>query len=160
MGQYHKIVNIDKREYLHPHHFGDGLKLMEFGMSGDGGTMTGLAILLGIANKGGARGGGDFHCDDPLVGSWGGDRIAIVGDYAEDEDWNLELPASIVYTLCASPEEIEQSAAHWDTIGDEYAQRAALIRTMQPYTDMSAHVVRLLSAAGERPERDAHPAFG
>lgn len=85
MGQYHYVVNLEKREFLHPHHLGDGFKLMEFGNSACG-TMTALAILLGISSSGGGRGGGDFRYDDPLVGSWAGDRIAIIGDYAEPED--------------------------------------------------------------------------
>lgn len=84
MGQYHLPCNLDKREYLHPHELGDGLKLMEFGCSGDG-TMTALALLLAASN---GRGGGDFRGDDPksLVGSWAGNRIAIIGDYYEADD--------------------------------------------------------------------------
>lgn len=89
MGQYHEVVNLDKREKLHPHALGDGLKLMEFGCSSDG-TMTALAILLAGSCKGGARGGGDVEYTHPmssvLVGRWAGDRIAIIGDYAEDGD--------------------------------------------------------------------------
>lgn len=89
MGQYHEVVNLDKHEKLHPHALGDGLKLMEFGCSGDG-TMTALAILLAGSCKGGARGGGDFEHVHPmssvLAGRWAGDRIAIIGDYAEDGD--------------------------------------------------------------------------
>jgi len=82
MGQYYKIVNIDKKEYLHPHAFGDGLKLMEFGSSA-GGTLTGLAILLADGN---GHGGGDFHEEDvkePIAGRWKGDKIVIAGDYAD-----------------------------------------------------------------------------
>ncbi len=79
MGQYYYIVNIDKQEYLHPHYFGDGLKLMEFGNSAQG-TLLGLTILLADGN---GRGGGDCHSDDPLIGSWAGDRIVIAGDYAD-----------------------------------------------------------------------------
>ena len=33
MGQYYKIVNIKKKQYISPHTFGDGSKLMEFSMS-------------------------------------------------------------------------------------------------------------------------------
>ncbi len=83
MGQYYLIVNLDKREYLHPHRFGDGLKLMEFGCSSDG-TMTALAILLADGN---GRGGGDLDADDPIVGSWAGDRIVVAGDYADGGRW-------------------------------------------------------------------------
>jgi len=83
MGQYHLIANIDKREYLHPHEFGDGFKLMEFGQSA-GGTLTALTVLLAAAN---GRGGGDFHGPTgACAGMWAGDRIAIIGDYFEDGD--------------------------------------------------------------------------
>jgi len=78
MGQYYIIVNLDKKEYLKPHEFGDGAKLLEFGSSGDG-TMLGLAILLAHGNN---RGGGDLRSDNPLIGSWRGDRIIVTGDYA------------------------------------------------------------------------------
>lgn len=81
MGQYHKVVNLDKKQYLHPRVFNDGLKLCEFGAS-SGGTMFGLALLLARDN---GKGGGDFHIDNPLVGSWAGDRIIIVGDYGDDK---------------------------------------------------------------------------
>ena len=39
MGQYHLILNLDKRQYLEPHAFGEGAKLLEFGASMEG-TMT------------------------------------------------------------------------------------------------------------------------
>lgn len=96
MGQYHRIVNLDKREFLHPHKFGDGLKLMEFGHSSSG-TLLGLTVLLAAACKGGGRGGGDIHADSPLVGSWAGDRIAIVGDYSEATDLPHEYDAEYLY---------------------------------------------------------------
>jgi len=79
MGQYYFIVNLDKEEFIHPHRFDDGLKLLEFGVSGIA-TMTGLAILLADGN---GRGGGDLETDNPIVGSWAGDRIVIAGDYAD-----------------------------------------------------------------------------
>ena len=91
MGQYHFICNLDRKEFLHPHRMGDGLKLLEFGSSGDG-TMTGLAILLATSN---GRGGGDLMLDtdkrgdllaEYVVGRWAGDRIAIIGDYHEPTD--------------------------------------------------------------------------
>jgi len=85
MGQYYLVVNLDKREFLLPHKLGDGLKLMEFGNSGDG-TMLALALLLA---DGCGRGGGDYHAkkgstpDTSLIGRWKGDRIVIAGDYAD-----------------------------------------------------------------------------
>jgi hypothetical protein len=80
MGQYYKIVNVKKREYINPHMFNDGLKLMEFGMSARG-TLTALAVLLADGN---GRGGGDLHSANTIIGSWAGDPIVIAGDYADE----------------------------------------------------------------------------
>ena len=81
MGQYYKIVNLDKQEFLNTYAFNDGAKLLEFGFSGEG-TMTALAVLLSDGN---GRGGGDLHSENPIIGSWSGDRIVISGDYADEE---------------------------------------------------------------------------
>lgn len=80
MGQYYLIVNLTKKQFLHPHKFGDGLKLMEFGGSGSG-TMLGLAVLLASGN---GRGGGDLHSENPIIGTWAGDKIVIAGDYDDE----------------------------------------------------------------------------
>jgi len=80
MGQYYLICNIDKKEYLYSHKFGDGLKLLEFGSSSEG-MLTGLTILLADGNN---RGGGDLRSEHPIIGSWAGDRIVIAGDYADE----------------------------------------------------------------------------
>lgn len=99
MGQYYLIVNIDKHQYLHPHKFGDGLKLLEFGCSF--GTMCGLAILLADGNN---RGNGDLRSDNPIIGSWAGDRIVVAGDYADPlnyvsaGNWELQEIADKVFT--------------------------------------------------------------
>ena len=79
MGQYYKIVNIKKKQYITPHTFGDGSKLMEFSMSANG-VLAGLAILLADGN---GRGGGDLHSENDMVGSWSGDNIVVAGDYAD-----------------------------------------------------------------------------
>jgi len=79
MSQYYRIVNLDKKQYLHPHKFGEGTKLLEFGPSGNG-TMFGLAILLLSGNN---KSTGDLRSEKPIIGSWAGDRIVIAGDYAE-----------------------------------------------------------------------------
>lgn len=90
MGQYYLIVNLDKREFLYPHRFGDGLKLLEFGDSAAG-TMCGLAILLADGN---GRGCGDLEADDPIIGSWAGDRIVVAGDYADGGRWLGGVPTA------------------------------------------------------------------
>jgi len=83
MGQYYLTVNLDKGEYLDPHKFGDGLKLMEFGNSASG-TMTGLAVLLADGN---GRGSGGLRSENSIIGSWKGDRIVVAGDYADPNNF-------------------------------------------------------------------------
>lgn len=88
MGQYFIAVNKTRREYIHPHRFGDGQKFMEFSESSC--FLAGLALLLRQSSQGG---GGDWlgysapHdalAQYPCVGSWVGvepHAISIVGDY-------------------------------------------------------------------------------
>ena len=74
MGQYFLVVNTTKKEYLHPHRFGEGLKFMEFTLDGCG-LMHGLAHLLAQSSAG-------VHIDNSEVtGRWIGDHVVIVGDY-------------------------------------------------------------------------------
>ena len=81
MGQYHKVYNIDKKEYIHPHKIDNGLKLLEQ-IGWINSTSTALFLLLANSN---GRGGGDAE-DHPAIGRWAGDRIVIQGDYAEETD--------------------------------------------------------------------------
>lgn len=82
MGQYHILVNLSNKQFVHPHRIGNGLKLREqIGSSYS--TATVLTMLLAASN---GRGGGDFHSDSPLIGSWAGCRVAFIGDYAEKGD--------------------------------------------------------------------------
>ena len=106
MGQYYRIVNLDKKQWLSPWAFGDGAKLLEFGSSGSG-IMCGLAILLADGN---GRGGGDLRVpeDAPdelksLVGSWAGDRIVVSGDYA-DKGVFTDHARRNLYDLCETNE--------------------------------------------------------
>lgn len=140
MGQYHLTVNLDKRQFLDPHKLGDGLKLWEQ-VNSEGGTCAALFMLLTVSN---GRGGGDLHTFVPgpdktnpyrdghyiepeIVGSWGGDRIAVVGDYAEDTDLHPEHMAGLVYTLCRMSQALRDGTAdefreHWDD--PQYGQGA------------------------------------
>lgn len=97
MGQYYKIVNIKKKQYITPHTFGDGSKLMEFSMSANG-VLAGLAILLADGN---GRGGGDLHSENDIVGSWSGDNIVVAGDYA-DEGKFVKEPDQTLYEVASS----------------------------------------------------------
>jgi hypothetical protein len=95
MGQYYKIVNIKKKQYIKPDTFGDGSKLMEFSMSASG-VLAGLAILLADGN---GRGGGDLHSENDIIGSWAGDNIVVAGDYADAGKFVKE-PEQTLYEIC------------------------------------------------------------
>ena len=75
MGQYFYVVNEDKREYLHPHVFGDGMKLGELR-----GTLRALAWLLADND--------DVPRPHRELGSWKGDRITVAGDYGPTDREN------------------------------------------------------------------------
>ena len=125
MGQYWFPVNLDKKEYILPHELGTGLKLWEQLANHPG---TGAALIVLLAAMPEARGGGDFDLEenwhgpertfpkfnvDPapmpedyptiahsVIGRWAGDRIALVGDYAENSDLPAEFKASTIYDKC------------------------------------------------------------
>jgi len=125
MGQYWYVVNLDKQEFVHPHQLGAGLKLWEQLAAHPG---TGAALVVLCAAERQVRGGGDFDLTDnwhgpertfpkynttpgPMpteyatvarrtIGRWAGDRVALVGDYAEDDDLAPEWHAKTIYNRC------------------------------------------------------------
>lgn len=81
MGQYHILVNFTKKEFVDPYEFGNGAKLWEqVGWKNAFSNVTHFLIA-----KCSGRGGGDFGSE--MAGRWGGDRISLVGDYSEREDF-------------------------------------------------------------------------
>lgn len=62
MGQYYKIINIDKKQYMRPEM---GLKLMEWSYNKN-------LLVLNLMKK--------------LANEWKGDRVFVVGDYAISQD--------------------------------------------------------------------------
>ncbi len=102
MGQYYKIVNIKKKQYISPLTFGDGSKLMEFSMSANG-VLAGLAILLSDGN---GRGGGDLNSNNSIVGSWSGDNIVIAGDYADEGKFVKETDRNLYAVASEQGEDI------------------------------------------------------
>lgn len=108
MGQYWIPVNLDRREFIDPHKLGTGLKLWAQLANSPG---TGAALLILTAAMPERRGGGDFDLTENwhgperkdmtregpkvpeyeqvaarTIGRWAGDRIALIGDYAEPGD--------------------------------------------------------------------------
>ena len=70
MGQYYIVINADKKQYLEPHDYGNGMKLLEWSYIGN--YVTNALMNL-------------------LAGEWKGDHVYVVGDYAdlsnENEVW-------------------------------------------------------------------------
>jgi hypothetical protein len=97
MGQYHLLVNIDKREYLDPRSIALGVKQWEH-QSHPQWTMAGSVAdamyILTMTSP--ARGGGDMPATD-ISGRWAGDRVMVVGDYTEDEDLPAHFLAGQIY---------------------------------------------------------------
>ncbi len=155
MGQYWMVVNLDRKEFLHPHKLGCGLKIWEQIASSVG---TGTALLLLCANQPSERGGGDlditsnYHgpertdftkegpTPEPVgnepysavarrtIGRWSGDRIALIGDYANDGDLdkgNLPFPESEIYNRCFEHKDCEKESEckgeqeHFTDISDD-----------------------------------------
>lgn len=94
MGQYHVIANLEKRLGYSPRSTGDFIKLTEFGHGG--GAMCGLVTLLD--------------------GAWHGERIAIVGDYAETDD----LPADARLLAGIDPAHLYAAITRKDRLRSEH----------------------------------------
>ena len=116
MGQYWKVVNLDKREYFHPSRMGVGAKLWEQ-LANHPGAGAGLVILC--ASMPAARGGGELRVRgggleyDEIarrtIGRWAGDRVALVGDYAQNDDLPLRDEAATIYSRCTPDDRWEEA---------------------------------------------------
>jgi hypothetical protein len=82
MGQYHILVNLDKKQKVEPYNLGLGLKQWEH-LGEFNGTLADAMYLLCMTSP--ARGGGDLPRTE-MSGAWAGDRVVVVGDYTEDTD--------------------------------------------------------------------------
>jgi hypothetical protein len=154
MGQYHKVVNLDKREFLDPHQLGCGLKAWEQ-LANHPGTATALLILLATGQ---GKGGGDLDVDvgwhgstrweqenvnDPppvthdvsYIGRWAGDRITMVGDYGEQGDIQADrrINTGKIYDLCIP-------AVHLEKYPEEYEH----VDKSDLYTDITPQVAKII----------------
>lgn len=111
MGQYYTVVNIDKKQCLHPHHFDNGAKLMEWGYIGN-------MLVNAMMNL--------------LATDWQGDRVYVVGDYADledmDEVWAKEYEEAADYLDIPKEEQDSDNACTIHTYAydhfDDYSNRA------------------------------------
>lgn len=80
MGQYYRLLNLSKEEYIEPRRLGSGAKLWEI-------CANDLPrVLPYLFHQSSGHGGGDPH-KQPTdhLGRWAGDRLVVVGDY-DDSD--------------------------------------------------------------------------
>lgn len=74
LDNYKYLVNHDKNQFV------DLAKYRTASTDGDGDCVFPVSILTALGN---GRGGGDYHGDDPLVGSWAFDTVEITNDAAK-----------------------------------------------------------------------------
>lgn len=177
MGQYWKCCSLTKKEFISSHRLDCGLKLWEQLANHPG---TGAALIILCAAFPERRGGGDFdldtnwhgpertmpkHSSSPgpmpesypeiakrTIGRWAGDRIALVGDYAEREDLPPEDNADLIYSLCGSKHNIADQAKHWQESSwtedpeekAHYAEKAKRLLEMGAFTDISDDVCAVI----------------
>jgi hypothetical protein len=77
MGQYFKLVNVDKKEVVDPWALGGTAKFWEWIANPHG------RVLLWLLRQSSEGGGGDIDERDEYttLGRWAGDRVTLVGDY-------------------------------------------------------------------------------
>jgi hypothetical protein len=87
MGQYHKLINTTKKEFVVGHDI--GIMLKHYEQIGFEGSMADVLYCLMIAQGDDRRGGGDVS-GHKLIGHWAGNNVAIVGDYYHEDTDKFE----------------------------------------------------------------------
>lgn len=134
MGQYHILVNLDKKEYVEP----NGLKHMNH--LHDSKSLPHIQYLLNIAQGNNPRGGGDVYGHD-LIGSWCKDRCAIVGDYYTEDTDDEELRG--LYDIAQGFNTDYPDRKGWKNISKEafemmntvYSQRGGFLTELESISD-------------------------
>ena len=86
LDNYKYLVNHDKKQYV------DLTKYRKAATDKVGWCVFPVSILTALGN---GRGGGDYHREDELVGSWAFDTIEITSDSAKIEGFNEIEPVFI-----------------------------------------------------------------
>lgn len=143
MGQYHGLFNLDKKEMVFPHELGFGAKQWEH--TGFKGSLSDVLYALTAFRY--SRGGGDFADDNgTFKGRWHGDRVAVIGDYAEMGDlpaaWDVAFvdheyngQTHKVFNMARSDE--DGTEPYFTDIGDEIRQYVAGLWEKEPEVLMS-----------------------
>jgi hypothetical protein len=100
VGQYHRLVNIDKQEVVDPHGLGLGSKQWESQVGCEGSLADAMYVLTMTSAS---AGGGDLPFTD-ISGRWCGDRVLIVGDYTGADAVPGFTGADAIYQLSTTPQ--------------------------------------------------------
>lgn len=108
MGQYYRIINTDKKEFLCPYDFDNGAKLMEWSY-----LKNNMCLSL-------------FYL---LNDRWKGDHVYVVGDYAELDDpnevWYNTLKNEMQKLNMSSEDSLYSYACdHFENISKEFSKKA------------------------------------
>jgi hypothetical protein len=101
MGQYHKLINLDKHEVVEPHGLGLGAKQYE--QTGVEASLADAIYLLVMTSANG--GGGDWPLTE-VSGRWAGDRVVVLGDYTSKEALPESDNADKLYSESSTWEDI------------------------------------------------------
>ena len=86
MGQYFKLVNLDKKEVVNPWDIGGVAKFWEWLYNPQ------ARVLVWLLRQSDEDGGGDIGTDEraryETIGRWAGDRITLIGDYDSSNLWD------------------------------------------------------------------------
>jgi len=143
MGQYWVVANLDKKEFIHPHKLASGLKMWEQ-IANHPGAPEALFLLLTSHPK--VRGGGDCEKNE-YIGRWIGDRVVVVGDYAEETDleWD-DIPADLIYRCCCDSKDSFDEIVHNLQTDDseEIIKLGQRMEKIGVFTDISEHMCKIL----------------
>lgn len=116
MGQYYKIVNVDKQLYISPLDMNNGAKLMEWSYHRN-------SMVLALMNL--------------LANEWKGDRVYVVGDYAESD--NPEEPCYEAVKMLE-----EEMGLPTEEIGSIYGYASERFRNISALADGKDHGLRYI----------------
>jgi hypothetical protein len=135
MGQYYRLVNLDKKEFVNPRKLGIGLKAWEILANHPG---IGAAMIVLCISHPEPRGGGDLNMTSELaqrvIGRWAGDRVTLVGDYAEAGDLPKRFNVDTIYGRCIASED------------ESHLPHAVGVVTKTLYRDISEDVRAVIGA--------------
>lgn len=113
MGQYYKIINVDKKECITPWSYGSGAKLMEWSyIVSDGTANAFVSAMIRL-----------------LSDRWKGDRVYVVGDYADPESatGDIDLIRSIGSMLAGAGINPIQTSIPSDVLNDDAVAKTVAV---------------------------------